>query len=307
MAKISVVMAVYNGASTLAATMESILAQSETDFELIVVDDGSKDETPAILASFAQRDRRVRVLTQPNAGLTRALIRGCSEATAPTLARHDCGDRSDPERLRKQHALLERDAEVVLVSCDTSYLGPGGERLYVATGDGERVRHSLLHDDVDHIHGLTHHGTAMFRRETYLAAGGYRPQFRVAQDLDLWVRMAKLGAIAFVPEVLYEARVELDAISSRGRAEQIESARISLALRDETLDEPARNALLTQADTIVMSKRRHSRRGEARTLYFIASCLWRERHPGWLGYLRQALRRDPLFLRAWFLLLRPRR
>ncbi|HYI10640.1 MAG TPA: glycosyltransferase family 2 protein [Thermoanaerobaculia bacterium] len=306
MAKISVVMAVYNGAATLAGTMESILAQTERDFELVVVDDGSTDQTPALLMSYAQRDPRVRVISQANTGLTRALMRGCDEATAEIVARHDCGDRSHPERLRKQHALLQSDAELVLVSCDTAYLGPGGERLYVASGDGERVRHSLLHDGVAHIRGLTHHGTAMFRREAYTAAGCYRPQFRVAQDLDLWVRMAKLGAIAFVPEVLYEARIEVNAISAHRRTEQIESARIALALRD-TPDEAARKALLDQADTIAMSKRRHHRRSEARTLYFIASCLRRERHPGWRSYARQALGRDPLLFRAWFLLLRPRR
>jgi glycosyltransferase involved in cell wall biosynthesis len=88
--KLSVVMSVLNGAGDLARTLDSIFAQTERDFELIVIDDGSTDDTPSILAR--QSDPRIRVITQPNEGLTRALIRGCEAARAPLIARHDCGD-----------------------------------------------------------------------------------------------------------------------------------------------------------------------------------------------------------------------
>lgn len=295
MVKLSVVMAVYNGAADLPATLDSIFAQSERDFELIVVDDGSTDATPSILA--AQNDPRLRVIRQENAGLTRALIRGCEEARADVIARHDCGDRSHPERFRKQLESLQ--GEVVLVSCATRYEGPEGEKLYVARGDGEAVRRSLLHDGVDSIRGLTHHGSAMFRRDAYLAAGGYRPQFRFAQDLDLWVRLAKMGTIVFRDEELYVARVDTNAISWTNRNEQIETARIILALRDDPSPELLERAARVQ-------KKKRTRRGEARALYFIASCLRREGDDRWRDYARRARKRDPLNLRAWALLLRGR-
>ena len=319
---ISVVMAVYNGAAHLQATLDNIFAQTFTDFELIVVDDGSSDATPAVLRSAP--DPRLRVITQENRGLTHALIRGCSEARGEFIARHDSGDRSRPDRLTKQMAAFGKG--VVLVSCYTSYRGPGGEPLYVSEGDGEAVRQSLLHDGVERIRGLSHHGSAMFRRDTYVAAGGYRPQFRFAQDLDLWVRMAALGEIVFVPEVLYEATVDEHAISSRNRAEQIESARIAVQLRDiatgrvvwasglprdgaggrpEAHTTPANvDALLQRAAAIGPAQRRNVRRAEADSLYFIASCLSRRSDRRWVGYARRALRRNPLLLRAWLLFLR---
>ena len=238
---VSVVMGVYNGAATLRETLHSILAQQGVDFELIVVDDGSTDDTPAILDATTG----IRVIHQQNQGLTRSLVTGCREARAPFIARHDCGDRSHPDRLRKQLDLITSDADIVVVSCSTQYVGPEGESLYVVSSNGDEVRRSLLHDGVDSIRGLTHHGTAMFRRDVYFDAGEYRPQFRFAQDLDLWLRMAQRGRIEFVPEVLYEARLEPNAISGLHRKEQVESARIAIALRDAPASEHA--ALLQRA------------------------------------------------------------
>lgn len=285
MVKLSVVMSVFNGASRLAPTLASILGQSEPDFELIVVDDGSTDGTPSILAAVP--DPRLRVITQANTGLTRALIRGCAEARADVIARHDAGDRSHPDRFRRQLDLLDADASLVLVSCGTSYHAPRGERLYVVHADGNDVHRSLQGDGVDAIRGLTHHGSAMFRRNAYLAAGGYRPQFHFAQDLDLWVRLARIGGIGFVEDVLYEARVDVDAISSTHRPEQVELARISLAIRDE----PSRETeLLAQAALIGPTRRRKTRRDLAGAFYFIASCLRREGDRRWWHYAGEAVR-----------------
>jgi glycosyltransferase involved in cell wall biosynthesis len=283
MVTLSVVMSVYNGASSLDDTLRSILDQTERDFELIVVDDGSTDTTPSILA--ACRDPRLRVLTQANTGLTRALIRGCAEARGEFIARHDAGDRSRPDRFRKQ--LDAFTADVVLVSCATSYHAPRGERLYVVRGDAGAVQRSLRSDGVDAIRGLTHHGSAMFRRDAYLAAGGYRESFHFAQDLDLWVRLARLGGIAFVDDVLYEARVDVGAISSTNRAEQIELARIALAIRDEPAREPE---LLAEAARIGPRNRARTRRDVAKAHYFIAACLRRERDARWRGYALRAVR-----------------
>ena len=259
MAKLSVVMSVFNGAETISVSMASILEQTERDFEVIVVDDGSTDDTPRMLADIARSDDRVRIITQPNAGLTRALVRGCAEATAPIIARHDSDDRSHPERFAKQLAVLEREPDVVLVSCSTSFRAPGGEQLYIASGEGESVRELLLHADLAHIRGLSSHGSAMFRRSAYEAAGGYRAEFRFGQDLDLWVRLAKQGRIVFVPEVLYDARVDAGAISTRNRDQQIESARLALRLRD---DESNRESLLAEIAAVAAmgGKRRASSR-----------------------------------------------
>ncbi|MGH7338584.1 MAG: glycosyltransferase family 2 protein, partial [Myxococcota bacterium] len=100
--EVSVVMGVRNGGEELAPSVESILAQRDIALELIVVDDGSTDGTAERLAAFAARDARVRVSRQEPSGLTAALVRGCDVARAPMIARNDAGDRSHPERLRRQ-------------------------------------------------------------------------------------------------------------------------------------------------------------------------------------------------------------
>jgi glycosyltransferase involved in cell wall biosynthesis len=303
MTKLSVVLPVYNGAARLGATLESIAAQTMGDFELIAVDDGSTDETPALLAAAADSDRRIRVVRQENAGITRALIRGCAEAGAEVIARHDCGDTSAPDRFARQFDAL-RDG-VVLVSCAARYVGPNGEELYVARADGDDVRRSLLHDGVRTIRGLPHHGTAMFRRADYVAAGGYRPEFRFAQDVDLWVRLATRGGIVILQDVLYTATYSADAISATRRGQQIALARIALQLRDETMPDAERARLLARASAVGRAAQPPRRRDQAAALYFLASCLRRNGDPRWRDYARSALRSDPLHLRSRLLLLKP--
>ena len=290
--EISLVMSVYNGAATLRDTLDSIRAQRDVDFEIIVVDDGSTDGTAQIL----DEANDIHVIHQENQGLTRSLITGCRAARAPVIARHDCGDRSRPDRLRRQLDLLRSASDIVLVSCSTQYVGPEGEPLYVVSSNGDEARSSLLHDGVDSIRGLTHHGTAMFRRDVYFDAGEYRPQFRFAQDLDLWVRMAQRGRIAFVDEVLYEARFEPNAISGLQREKQIESARIALALRDAPPDEHA--ALLQRASEIVPSRAANAK-SSADGFYFLATALRKAGDARWRGYAWRAVRLNPLHLRAW--------
>jgi len=297
--RLSVVMSVYNGARQLAATMDSILGQTERDFEVVAVDDGSTDETPAILAGYAARDSRVRVISQPNSGLTRALIRGCAEARGEVIARHDCGDRSAPRRFAEQLALLEQQGHV-LVSCATRFVDEDGDLLYDVTADGATVRHSLLTDGVRHIGALPHHGSAMFRRDAYLAAGGYRPQFRVAQDLDLWIRMAKLGTIGVDDELLYEATFAPRSISGSSRAAQLELTELAVALRDG--GDP--DTLLLAAEQVAPAP--VTPHGEAAALYFIGRCLLRQRNPKGRQYLRAAVQKNPWHWKAWVSLLSSR-
>jgi glycosyltransferase involved in cell wall biosynthesis len=291
MKKLSVVMSVYNGAATVRATMESILAQTLTDFELIVVDDGSKDATPDILAGYARRDDRIRVLSQENRGLTHALIRGCAEAGADVIARHDCGDRSLPERFERQFELLVGAGHAV-VSCATRVCDAQGDLLYEWSAAGPEIRDSLLHDDAARIRAVVH-PTAMFRRDTYIAAGGYRPQFRLAQDLDLWIRMARLGTFAVVQEPSYEFVFEPRGISGGNRNAQRRLTEIAVALRDGGDPEE----LLARASTIRPAS--VTRQSEAAALYFVARCLRRQNNPKWRSVIRRAVTKNPLHWRAW--------
>jgi glycosyltransferase involved in cell wall biosynthesis len=297
--KISVVLAVYNGEARLAPTLDSILGQTEQDLELIVIDDGSSDSTPSILRRYSDRDDRIVVLQQRNSGLTKSLIRGCAAARAPIIARHDCGDVSHPRRFERQVIELD-DPAVALASCSVQFRAPTGERLYEAHANGDEIRAGLLRAGASSARGLPHHGTAMFRRDTYVSAGGYREEFRYAQDLDLWMRIAALGRIVVIPELFYEAFVELGTVSMTARAQQVELTQIAVLLRDNPSGAPE---LLRRAASIV-PKRKRNRLDDARASYFIASCLLRNGDRAWRAYARNAIRSYPLHFRSWVLFLR---
>jgi len=301
MTAISVVMGVYNGASTLAATLDSILGQTERDFECIVVDDGSTDATPAILADYASRDPRIHVIRQENAGLTRALIAGCAAARGVYIARHDAGDLSDPRRFALQKRALDADPTVVFVSSATQYAGPELEPLVVIRGTGKALKPALVIDLSDPgilTDGPTHHGSVMFRRDAYERAGGYRAAFYYGQDFDLWYRLAEIGKFHGIGEVLYTARISPDSISGSARSRQEELGRLSRAALDaRQRGEPETGILVRAASVRRVSRKAVSSRGNG--LYFIGEALRRNGDRRARRYLRQSICAWPLSARAW--------
>jgi glycosyltransferase involved in cell wall biosynthesis len=302
--EVSVVMSVYNGAAQLPATLDSVLAQSEPDFELVIVDDGSRDEAPEILARYAARDPRIRIISQDNQGLTRALIRGCAEARGRFIARQDNGDLSLPNRLERSLAAFRERPERVLVGCETQFVGPEGEPLLATTLAPMDIQTKLRTARSGEFAGLTH-GSAMFPAEAYRRAGGYRPQFYFAQDVDLWIRLASLGEVWIIPEILCEMVIAENTVSGRYRKQQLELLDIALALRDSSPSPEQQAALLDRASRLRPSgKKPPSGAERARALYFIAACLRRRGDRRALVYARRALRANPLHLRSWFLLLR---
>lgn len=293
--KVSVVLAVFNEERHLGSTVESLLRQTESDFELVIVDDGSTDGTPEILKHYERMDTRIRVLRQPNRGLTRALISGCSAARADVIARQDSGDLSHPDRLRRQLALLDDD--VVLVGCTTEFVGPEGEPLYVARVDAEETRRTLLEASAERLHSLSAHGSAMFRRSAYIQAGGYREHFHLAQDLDLFVRLAALGRIAAdAGEPLYQMRITPGSLTSMNHDLQVRLKEIIVAVRDG-------NPTHLMAADELRPRSRRTRRALAHGYYFIGRCLRRNRDARANRYLRSAILHDPLHFRAWLSLL----
>jgi glycosyltransferase involved in cell wall biosynthesis len=301
--RISVVLPVYNGAGQLAETIESIRGQSLDDFELVVVDDGSTDETPSILAGYADRDARLRVIRRANGGLTRALIEGCAAVRAPLIARQDCGDVSRPERWRRLVEIFAARPQCVVAAGECEFVGPGGETLYTTSHAEKNVRDALLHAGIEDIVSLPAGAAAVMRTDAYRRAGGYRAEFYFAQDVDLLIRLAAQGEVCVDPAVLYEVRVDVGSISSAYRAEQVSSAALAIAVRDAP-DERRRAALLAEAARIRPRPRARSARAEADAHYFIASCLRQRRDGRWRSYARRAVRRAPLHLRSWLLLLR---
>ncbi|MBV9497536.1 MAG: glycosyltransferase family 2 protein [Acidobacteria bacterium] len=297
MTDVSVVMGVYNGAATLRATLESILAQEDVDFEIVVVDDGSTDDTPAILRSFLQ----VRTITQANAGLTRALIAGCAAATGKYIARHDTGDFSHPRRLAIQQEALDDDPSLAFVSCWTEYVGPELEPLFTSRGSGmAKEAIDILDLEAEHgvIDGPTAHGAVMFRRDAYERVGGYRAQFYFGQDWDLWYRLAEVGKFRMIEQALFTVMIEPSTISSSSREAQMECARLTHAALLARHQRGSDAAELAEAATIKRSTKKSKGAGAA-GLYFIGEALRRNRDRRARLYLRRAIAQSPFMAKAW--------
>ena len=316
--EVSVVVGVYNGMPTLSEALESILSQYEVRLELVIIDDGSTDGSERLLDAYAAREPRIRVVRQEQAGLTRALIRGCALARGEYIARQDVGDISLPGRLRTQLDWLAARPGTAFVSCGMRMLGPRGEVLYdVLQGDGEVSRTLRTRDPVE-LDGPPHRrgvrvlaappgASSVFRRAAYEKVGGYRAQFYFAQDLDLWVRLTEVGDYTVVPEILYRAVVRPDSISGCYRREQLALTRLiaeSARLRRAGIGD---EAILQQAAAIrPMSASRGRRAARSRALYFIGACLRKRCDPVAVEYFKRAILENPLHLRAWWRLLSSR-
>jgi glycosyltransferase involved in cell wall biosynthesis len=209
--QVSVVMPVYNGRRWLGEAVESILAQTLSDFEFVIVDDGSMDGSPRILEEYAQRDARVRVISRANTGIVGALNDGLAAARGELTARMDADDRCQPERFERQLQALESDPEVVAVGTCAVSVDPDGNEL----GDAPVP---LRHEDIEaqHLRGISciYHPAVMMRTKAVRSVGGYRQQAWPAEDFDLWLRLGEVGRLANLPEKLFTWRRRLDGIVS---------------------------------------------------------------------------------------------
>jgi glycosyltransferase involved in cell wall biosynthesis len=231
---ISVLMPVYNAGRFLAPAVESVLAQTFSDFELIAIDDGSTDDSGKMLAELGARDPRVRVFGQENRGIVATLNRALELARAPLVARMDGDDLSRPDRFAKQIACLRRHPEIAAVSGAIDYIDAGGGYLRTAAFPTlpEAIASELLE------RSCVCHASVMARTEIFRSIGGYRARVQYAEDYDLFLRMSEIAQIANLPDVLYAVRLhpvtistrhtiaqELAVLAARGAAQQRRSGR----------------------------------------------------------------------------------
>lgn len=210
-------MSVYNGERYLRPAMDSLLAQTLGDFELIVVDDGSADSSREILSEYAAADNRVRLVTQQNQGLTRSLNNALAVSQGEYIARMDADDICYPQRFERQVVYLEAHPDVVCVG--TGYMAIDGQGWELG------VRHMVTDAaDIDrrHLTGDTSlaHPTIMVRAKAMQDVGGYDEQYKTTQDLDLFLRLAEMGTIANLDEPLLYYRWHDDNISVRKAGQQ---------------------------------------------------------------------------------------
>ncbi len=212
---VSVLMAVKDGAPWVREAVQSVLSQTEPDLELIVIDDGSTDATPALLD--AVRDPRLRVHRQESRGLTAALNRALGLARAPLVARLDADDVALPERLARQRAHLDAHPEVGLLGTAAREVDEAGRevRLVRPPTDDGAIRRALIRANP------FVHSSVMLRRALCEAVGGYDERLPVAQDYDLWMRLGRATGLGNLPDVLVVRRLVPGRVSVEREAERL--------------------------------------------------------------------------------------
>lgn len=245
---VTVLIPVYNGGATLRQAVDSILAQDVPDIELLVVDDSSRDDSPQIIDEYAARDTRVTAVhNQQNLGLAATLNLGLELARHELVARMDQDDEALPDRLSRQLAFMRDHPSVVAAGSFVYTMGRTrrNDRLVHVPVTPREVARTLPRQN------CLYHPSVMLRSAPVLAVGGYRSEFRNAEDYDLWLRLSKHHDLANIPVPLLRYRLSPTGMTFARRWEQLYYATLAqVAFREPALPhtEAAEEAAALLAD-----------------------------------------------------------
>lgn len=213
MKKVSVVMPAYNAEKYLATAIESVLTQTCQDFEFIIIDDGSSDNTLKIINEFAARDKRIKVISHENMGMGNSLNKAIAKAEGEWIARIDADDMMMPERLERQLAFIHENEGIAVASSLVYYLDENDRVI------GKNKSNIVSADDCkkylksNELIGF-HHPAVIMSKAVFLEVGGYRPEFWPADDIDLWNRIVEKKHILLVQqEYLTKYRIHLSSVT----------------------------------------------------------------------------------------------
>lgn len=242
---VSVIMPVYNAEKYVAEAVESIIAQTFRDFEFLIVDDGSTDNSAAILQEYAARDSRIRLISRPNTGYLVALNEMMERAEGEWIARMDADDIALPERFALQMQYLAEHPDCVLVGSRAIIIDPDGQQLTTMVD-------AFSHEDIDrklmNAQSCVFHPAVIFRKQLALDLGGYRKEYEFAEDMDMWLRMAEVGRIANIDKPLLKYREHFKKIGHVQAARQSELTR-------RLLEEAYQRRGLTPPDSVTAFNR----------------------------------------------------
>ena len=216
---ISVLMPVYNGRDYLRPAIDSLLNQTFKDFEIVLVNDGSTDDSQEIIDSY--NDPRIVPIMQKNQGVARSLNKGLKVAKGKYVRRHDADDISTPDSFQRQVHFLENHPDYVMVCNQQAFMTSNGKvamnyRLPNNKYFGGKSYRDLTLDDFkpDRASPVVH-GTACYRRQEVLDMGCYRPEFIVSEDNDLWMRLLEKYKIAILSDCSYFMRIHGGSATNR--------------------------------------------------------------------------------------------
>lgn len=229
---VSVVMSVYNTEKFVHNAIESILNQTFTDFEFIIIDDASTDNTPQILHSFSKHPKIKIITNKKNIGLSKSLNKWLTAASGKYIARQDADDFSAEDRLEKQIAYLEYNTDVSLLGTGAVIIDNEGKELcirHVLT----KPEHLLAKFTQLELTNPLFHGSIMFRKSDIREIGNYREGFRYAQDHDLYLRLCEQKKIDNLDLPLYYWRLNPSGVSIIKYREQQKFSQLALRFATE--------------------------------------------------------------------------
>ncbi len=286
--EISVVMSLYNSAKYLREAVDSVLAQTFANFEFIIIDDGSSDDSVDIVRGYD--DVRIHLVCQKNAGLAAALNHAIDTAKTDFIARMDPDDRCFPERLAKQYQYLQGHADVALVGCAAMYITEGGDEIAAIHKQPYIEQEAMTMPETPCIHP-----SVMFRRDAFKRAGGYPDVMRYGgEDAVLFNRMLSFSAVANLSDVLLHYRLSPHSMSQR-------SARFNRLLREMVCKQVLNDSVSRDDWDLLIEEYRKKTGGEFGYCLSVGKLLLFG--AGQAGdarvYLWRALHTSPLSVQAW--------
>lgn len=212
---VSVLMPVRNGLPYLKEAIDSIVDQTFTDWEMVIVDNDSTDGSADYAEERARRDSRIAVYrNEADIGVPGSLNRGLALCKGEWIARMDGDDRALPMRFERQMAFMAANPDVKAVSCFAYYIDAAGRRVSRARHDLTSRKAFERYMATNTVIGLLHPGAFISRAEL-LAIGGYRTEYEPSEDIDLWNRLSERGPVLVVPEYLMDYRLHTGSVVSR--------------------------------------------------------------------------------------------
>lgn len=214
MPKVSVVMAVYNGEKYLKEAVDSILNQTYTDFEFIIINDGSTDNSLNILNSFKEKDERIKIISRENKGLVYSLNEGVNMAQGEYIARMDADDISEPDRFEKQLQYM-RENELAVCGSYATKINSFGEKIGEMnySPSEKKIKSFTL------LHSPFIHPSVIFKKDVFEKVSGYQKFFKHIEDYELWTRIVFKYKTGNLPERLLKYRIHDDQITKKNNSE----------------------------------------------------------------------------------------
>lgn len=220
---LTVLMPVYNSEKYLSTAIESILNQRFSDFEFLIIDDGSSDTSAAIVRSY--KDTRIRFIqNESNLGISETLNKGIQLASTELMARMDSDDISYPERLQKQYDYFQIHKDCALLSTSAQIITKDGRPIRV-----DEYYSSYYYYNLNFICWI-YHPTVMYKRSCVIDSGLYKEKF--SEDFDLWWQMSRKYEIEHLEEVLLDYRLTDESLSIVSKKEEYEKAQHQQVLRN---------------------------------------------------------------------------